>query len=300
MNNKQKKSDNYKMVRKSGNKCLLLLTDNKENLLASLEGCQNIVTQMVVAEDKGKLDNDEKKYLLEFIKDNNYAITKEVARDLDMSIIKHLDGENEYLTEEKLIKKVAEGIDFAKVYVGRLSRYVFKIPEDAKEVHYDFADAKVTKLVVGRNCSASVDFRDNKHIKNVILEENFAGTINLSRTAVENLYIGPHGRCNLIAEDVKNCFNLYVADGCSGSFNISNSCLSELSIGNGCDGQIIIENHGTNTEIQKLVLGENSAESINVLGQKDTETVYVKAANNMPFYKKLYYNAYKMIHNRFM
>ena len=261
----------YRVVGVRGNKCSLFFKNNQNQLIASLNGCQNIFTEITLSGGRQALTDIEKKYLLSFIRAKKYLISKETAEMLDVSIIRHQDGREEYLSERQLKRRIAYGIDFAKVYIGKLSASVIKIPADSRETSYHFGSADVKKLLIGENCSINIDLRDNTSIENIIVNEKFSGAMNLSRTAVESIFIGNNCRCNLSISDSKRCFNLQIADIYSGNLNISNSCLYALGIGYYSYADIMLTNNIIKKEISigdsfrgGIYAAEQSVETIKI------------------------------------
>ena len=108
-------SKDYRIVAVKGNKCSLFFKNKQNQLIASLEGCQNIFTDIVVADNIRGLTDIEKKYLLSFIRVKKYSISKEVAAALDVSVIKYTDGREDYLSEKQIKRRIASGIDFARI-----------------------------------------------------------------------------------------------------------------------------------------------------------------------------------------
>lgn len=239
----------YRVVGVRGSKCSLFFKNSQNQLIASLNGCQNIFTEIAIAGGRQALTDIEKKYLLSFIRAKKYLISKEAAEMLDVSIIRYQDGREEYLSERQLKRRIAYGIDFAKVYIGKLSASVVKIPADSRETSYHFGSADIKKLFIGENCSINIDLRDNASIENIIVSEKFSGAMNLSRTTIESVFIGNNCRCNLSISDSKRCFNLQIADIYSGNLNISNSCLYALGIGYYSYADIMLTNNIIKKEI---------------------------------------------------
>ena len=236
-------SKDYRIVAVKGNKCSLFFKNKQNQLVASLEGCQNIFTAIVVADNIRGLTDIEKKYLLSFIRVKKYSISKEVAAALDISVIKYTDGREDYLSEKQIKRRIASGIDFARIYIGKLSAYVLKIPADSKDCLYHFGRAEISRLVIGENCSINLDLRDNAFIESLVVGERFSGAVNLSRTSVESVFIGNNCRCNLTITDAKKCFNLQIADIYSGNLNISHSCLYAFSLGYYSYADLVLSNN---------------------------------------------------------
>lgn len=238
----------YRIVRVKGKKCSLFFKNKQNQLIASLEGCQNEFVEMSIADDRN-LTAVEKGYLLSFIRAKKYSISKEVAAKLDVSIINYLDGREEYLSERQLKRRIGKGIDFAKVYIGKLTAYSIKIPADSKDCSYNFSEAEVTKIIVEENCNINIDLRDNNFIESLIIEEKFAGNVNLSRSSIESVFLANNCKCNLTIADAKNCFNLQIADIYSGNLNINNCCLYALGIGYYSYAEIMLANNLIKKEI---------------------------------------------------
>lgn len=221
---------NYRVVRIKGNKCSLFFKNSQNKLLASLEGCNDDFASILISND-GELSSLEKKYLFSFIKSQNFRISKDIAAVLNISIIKHLDGREEYLTENQIKKRIEKGLDFAKVYVGKLNAYTLKIPSDSKDTHYDLTNAAISRLSVTENNNITIDLRDNKYIETISIDDNFFGTVNMSRSNVESVFLGNKCRCNLNLSDSKKCLNIQIGDIYSGNLNINNSCLYSFNVG---------------------------------------------------------------------
>ena len=303
----------YRVVRIRGNKCSLFFKNKQNQLLASLEGCQDVFTQLAISNGQ-KLTEIEKGYLLSFIRAKKYSISKEVAEVLGVSIIRYLDGREEYLSEKLLKRRLSKGIDFAKVYIGKLSAYSVKIPADSKDCSYNFGNAEITKLIVDENCSINIDLRDNAFIESLVIGEKFSGSVNLSRTSVESIFINNNCRCNLNIADSKKCFNLQIADIYSGNLNISNCCLyafglgyysyadlmlanniikkeivigdsfrggfyatnqnvEQMKIGDDCKGWVKLNNQSKDTGIQRLTIGDDFSGSVNLSGDESIVSI---------------------------
>ncbi len=232
----------YRIVRIKGNKCSLFFKNSQNALLASLEGCNDHFTSILIS-DTGELSDLEKKYLFSFIKAQNFRISKEVAGVLGISIIKHVDGKEEYLTEKQIKKRIEKGIDFAKIYTGKLNSYTVRIPADSKDTHFDFTNAEISRILIAENNNITVDLRDNKYIETISVADNFFGTVNLSRSNIESVFLGNRCRCNLNLSDSKKCLNLQIGDIFSGNLNINNSCLYSFSVGYYSYADILLSNN---------------------------------------------------------
>ena len=309
----------YRIVKLKGNKCSLFFKNKQNQLLASLEGCQDIFTNILLPEGV-ELNKLEKGYLLSFIRAKKYAISKEVADILEVSIIKYLDGREEYLSEKQLLKRIERGIDFANVYVSKLVAFGLKIPADSKDCSYNLSNAYISRLTVEENCSINIDLRDNKSIESIVIGKYFTGTVNLSRSSIESVFLGDNCQCNLHVADSKKCFNLQISDIYSGNLNISNCCLYALGIGyysyaditlsnnivkkeivigdsfrgglyatnqnsdvirfgDDFKGSAKISNFGVGVGIKKVIIGDDFAGNVNVSGDESIENIVVGRKN---------------------
>jgi len=310
----------YRIVKFKGSKCSLFFKNRYNQLLASLEGCQDVFANIVIAEGQ-KLTDMEKGYLLSFIRGRKYSISKEVADVLGVSIVRYGDGREEYLSEKQLKRRIEKGIDFAKIYIGKLGASVIKIADDSKDCSYIFGRASVGKIVVGKNCSVNIDLRDNLFIQTVSIDEQFSGTVNLSRSTIESLFIKDNCRCDLTVTDSKKCFNLTIGDIYSGNLNITNSCIyalevgyysyadlmlsnnivkkeivvgdsfrgglyinnqnvSAIKIGNDCKGWLKVNNQSPNIGVKKLIIGDDFGGTLNLSGDDSIEVVNVGNKNS--------------------
>jgi len=238
----------YRIVSLLGNKCALFFKNKQNNLRATLDGCEKIINSISVNTEKD-LSKEEKGLLLTFIRAKKYTLTKEAAEKLEVSIIQYEDGREEYVSERLLLKRIATGINFAKVYVGKLKIYQLDIKEYTRNVNYNLSNAEIVKLNVGENCAVNIDLRDNEFIESLSVKDKFSGRLNLSRTSLESIFIGNNCRCNMTLSDSKKCPNLQIADICSGNINIINSCLYALSIGYYSYADIMLSNNVVKKEI---------------------------------------------------
>ncbi len=263
----------YRIVGLKGNKCSLFFKNHRNKLLATLDGCNEIFTKISTADDY-ELNSIEKEYLLSFIRTKKYSITKDVADFLHVSIIKYLDGREEYVSEKNLKKRIHNGIDFAKVYVGKLISGSIIIKDDSVNCSYDFSSAEINKLIIGNNCTVNIDLRDNPHIETLQIKEQFSGSINLSRSNIESIFIANNCRCNLSIINSKKCFNLQIADIFSGNMHISNSCLYAISVGYYSYADINL----TNNIIKKdIVIGDSFRGNLYAI---DQNTDMIKIGND--------------------
>lgn len=305
----------YRIVRIKGNKCSLFFKNRQNQLLATLEGCREVFSQVLIPEN-GVLSDLEKGYLVSFIRAKKCSISKDVANVLGVSTIKYLDGREEYLSEKQLKRKIALGIDFAKVYVVKLSARSIRIPAGTRDCSYVLSNAKVSRIIIDEDCSINLDLRDNQNIDSLIIGERFSGTVNLSRTTVASIFIANNCRCNLSISDSKKCFNLQIADIYSGNLSISNSCLyalgigyysyadimlsnnilkkdivvgdsfrgvfyatnqsvDVLKIGDDCKGTVKVNNYNNMLGVRKLAIGDDFGGSLNITGDDSIETLEI-------------------------
>ena len=238
----------YRIVSLKGNKCSLFFKNKQNNLRATLEGCGNILTNILI-NSENELNVVEKGYLVSFIRAKKYTIAKEVADILEVSILQHEDGREEYLSERLLKKRIASGINFAKVYVSRLREGSLQIPSETRNCSYNFAKAEIGKIIVGEGCNVNIDLRDNDYTTSLVIKDKFSGTLNLSRTALESLFIGNNCRCNLSLNDSKRCINVQIGEVSSGNINIINSCMYALHVGYYSYADIMLSNNMVKKEI---------------------------------------------------
>ncbi len=253
----------YRIVRLRGNKCTLFFKNYQNKLLATLDGCNDIFTK-ISTNDDNDLSSIEKGYILSFIRAKKYSITKEVADYLQVSIIKYMDGREEYLSEKMLKKRINNGIDFAKVYVGKLISSTLNIRDDSTNCSYDLSKAEITKLIVGSNCNINIDLRDNPYIESLQIKEQFSGCLNLSRSNIESIFIANNCHCNLSISNAKKCFNLQIADIYSGNTNITNCCMYAMSVGYYSYADIILTNNIIKKDVE---IGDSFRGNLSALDQ---------------------------------
>jgi hypothetical protein len=232
----------YRIVRLSGNKCSLFFKNKQNKLLAVLEGCQNVFARLNIPAGQ-QLSTIEKSYLVSFVRAKKYKISADVAADLDVSVVQHSDGREEYLSARQMKRRFAQGLDFVKVSVNKLKAYSLSIKQDSKEASFDLTRAFIRKLNIGENCHINLDIRDNPHIENITVADGFSGNINLSRSGIESVFIGNRCACNLTIGNAIKCFNLQIGDIYSGNLSVSNCCLYALQIGYYSYAEIMLANN---------------------------------------------------------
>ena len=252
----------YRIVRLKGNKCTLFFKNHQNKLLATLDGCNDVFTKISVSDND--LNSIEKGYILSFIRAKKYSITKDVADFLKVSIIKYMDGREEYLSEKMIKKRINNGIDFAKVYVGKFVANTLSIKDDSTNCSYDLSKAEITKIIIGNNCNVNIDLRDNPYIESLQIKEQFSGAVNLSRSNIESIFIANNCQCNLSVSNAKKCFNLQIADIYSGNTNITNCCLYAMSVGYYSYADIVLTNNIIKKEI---TIGDSFRGNLHALDQ---------------------------------
>ncbi len=238
----------YRIVSLKGNKCSLFFKNKQNNLRATLEGCGKILTNISV-NGESDLTAVEKGYLLSFVRAKKYAIAKEVADVLEVSILQYEDGREEYLSERLLKKRIASGLNFAKVYAARLRENHLIIPAETRNCSYNFTHCEIGKITIGEGCNVNIDLRDNNYTTGLVVKDKFSGTLNLSRTALESVFIGNNCRCNFSLSDSKKCVNMQIGEVSGGNINVVNSCLYALQIGYYSYADIMLSNNVIKKEI---------------------------------------------------
>ncbi|MCQ2741055.1 MAG: hypothetical protein MJ210_02935, partial [Alphaproteobacteria bacterium] len=155
----------YRLVTLKGKNCSVFLKNKNNQLVASLEGCQNDFATLNINNTTKELTDLEKRYLLSYIRAKKASISPDIAAELDVSVIKYLDGREEYLSENQLKKRIKKGIDFAKVSIGKISAHQLDIPSESKDCIYQFNNAEISKITVGENSKITLDLRDNEFIE---------------------------------------------------------------------------------------------------------------------------------------
>ncbi|MBQ9235459.1 MAG: hypothetical protein IJ184_03235 [Alphaproteobacteria bacterium] len=270
----------YRIVNLKGNKCSLFFKNKQNMLLATLEGCGQVLTNILTSSERD-LSEIEKGYLLSFIRAKKYSIAKEVAEFLSVSIIQYEDGREEYLSEKMLKKRIASGINFAKVFVGKLKSAHLIIPAETRNCSYNLSKAEVGVLTLEEGNSINIDLRDNEFVERLVIKDKFSGTLSLARTNLESVAIGNNCRCNLMMSDSKKCVNLQIGDVLSGNINIINSCLYALNIGYYAYADIMLSN---NTVKKEIAIGDAFRGGIYAINQA---TDWFKIGNDCKGWVKL-------------
>ncbi len=225
-----KLKDGYQITKVYGEECSLVLKDKNEQPIAVLESCDNKVTAVLPYRGH-QLTTVEKRILHKFIVARQYKMNQETAETLDVSILKDEQGQEEYLSERQVVKRLKERLNGVSLFIGSLNRHSLSIPAFSKGGIYNLSRAKVKKLVIEQNCDLIIDMRDNKTIEALRMKDSFTGKINLSRSTIESIEIQNNCRCDLTINESLRCFNLNIDDVYSGSLQIKNSCFHAIDIG---------------------------------------------------------------------
>jgi len=225
-----KLKDGYQITKVYGEECSLVLKNKNGRPVAVLESCHNKVTSVLPYRGH-QLSADEKTLLHKFIVAGQYRLNQEVAEALDLSILKDEKGQEEYLSERQVVKRLKERLNGVSLFVGSLNKRTVTIPSFSRGGIYNLSRANIKKLIVEKNCDLVIDMRDNQSIEALRVKESFTGRINLSRSTIESIEMSNNCRCDLAVNESLRCFNLKIGDVYSGHLQIKNSCFHAIDIG---------------------------------------------------------------------
>ncbi len=151
------------------------------------------------------------------------------------NIIRYQDG-------DKILKHIRRPLINTVLIANDLKKHTLQIPPESYNSRLELHFSEIKKLKIGKNCSLTVDLRDNPYIGELVVEEGFSGSINLARSSIRKIKIGANCRCDLTLEDCLNCFVFKAGDVFSGRLKIKNSCFHSLNIGYYCYADIKMEN----------------------------------------------------------
>ncbi len=220
----------YSLTRLNSAECSLMFRNSDRQLLAVLSGCGNKITAIAPYRDY-QLSAAEYKLLRRFVLTRGFGLNVETAAVLGLSVLRYADGREEFVPPRRLRKKIADASELEYLHVGGLRRHTLVLPDFCRINLINLSRAEIKKLIIGVNCGAQVDLRDNQHIAAVRVGKSFNGSLNLSRSTVESVAIADNCRCDLAVFDSKRCFTLNIGDVYSGNLHIKNSCFHNIAVG---------------------------------------------------------------------
>lgn len=238
----------YTITKVSGKDCRYVLRDKYAAPLVVLEMCNGMVSN-VRGYKNVTYPEKYRPILIKFLRAHHYALTEEAAVDLGLSIVRIEDEDDLYLTSSELrgrrLNEILRNPGSVDVTFNSFSRRRLSIPSGTKNCSLNFTHAAVKKLVVSSKVNASIDLRDNQYTETLIIEDGFNGSLNLSRSNLDDIRIADNCRCDLLFNYSGKCFDMRIGDVFSGLVDIRNSCFHYLDVGYYCYADIqLSENWG--------------------------------------------------------
>lgn len=277
--------------------CSMIFRNSADQALAVLSGCNNKISAITPSEGH-TLSKLEKDLLFRFIIDNQFEISTDTAYILGITIIRRLDGREEYLTEKRLRNLLKQPIECESLYIGSLNATSLNIASYSQCGVCNFGQVNVSKFIIGDNCGGQFDWRDNDKIEVIKVGDSFSGSINLSRTSAEYIDIADNCRCDLTIYDCKRCFYLNIGDIYSGKLDIKDTCFHSINIGYYSYAYInMVDNWGhkevsigpsfrgklniSGLNVHSLRLGQDCKGIISLSnGKQESNTHFVEIGNN--------------------
>ena len=238
----------YTLSKIGGKDCIMVLRDQNDDVICVMDVCNNKISRIEEERDV-EITNKARKALVNFIKNNNYKITLDVAKLLKLSVWKIANEEEKYLTESELLKLIKSSEENLNLIVLGVNKTNFKIPDYLHGGVFDMRDTQIKNLEIGQECNLNLDMRDNPYIKKIMVNNNFTGDINLSRSNVEKIKVADNCRINLTLKNSLKCFALESGDVFSGNVMISNSCFHQMSFGYYCYAKLELSQNWGQKEI---------------------------------------------------
>lgn len=234
--------DGYRISKVLNENCMLLFKDTKNRLIAALESCGSKITRISPCK-KHRLTGKEKGILHKFIRQQQYRLNEESAFVLDLTVLRDSNGNEEYLSERQLRKRLKERLEDVRILVGYCRCRKLNIPSFSRGCVLNLSRANIRYLTVGKSSSLFIDVRDNKNVRRLHIQEGFSGKVNLSRSGIESVMMANNCRCDLTINDSLNCFNLMLGDVYSGKLQVKNSCFHSIKIGFYCYADMSLSNN---------------------------------------------------------
>ena len=251
-------NSNYRIERMSGKDNTLVIRRKDGLIIAFIEENNGTMVSFRGHENR-KISINLLNKIAFYAKRQGYKLTLGVCKEIGMSIVRTLSGQQIYITSEELKKNGLEKYlplgENCQVSINNIIHNDIQIPDNSTGNTYDFHNSHIRHLKVGKNVFAEIDLRENQYIEKVEIEDSFSGKINLSSSHARQLHIGDETRAEVTAQDLTHSIKLNIGQKFSGIINFKDNIMSEAKIGGDSKGQI----HFTQCMLQcPIIIGDKS------------------------------------------
>lgn len=282
----QSLKNNFHLQQVAGKNCTMMIRDGNRELQGTIEVCNGRVSDFSGVHKK-PLNEETRRVMEKYVRDNNFAMLPSAARKLGLSIYKKNDGSEEYLNAGELAEKLKEPLNGVTLILNNYKKRRLEIKSGTTGAVLDFSRARVRHIKIGAGCHLLMDLRDNAYVKSLEIDNNFSGKMNLSRTGLQSVRVGNNCHCDFSINDSLKCFNMEIKDIFSGAINIHNSCFHKLRVGFYCYAAIRLkDNWGRKyIELGNSFRGSLNVDTVNIpeikIGDDCRGTVSVSSRDNL-------------------
>ncbi len=261
------------------------MRDRHDNVVAVMDACNGKLSKLKNYADL-RISDKIKALLRRFVVAHQFKLTETAADDLDLSVVRYVDGREAYLEASELKKLFKSRLENLNITVNSFKARHLKIAAGSKGLFLNLSRAEVSKLVIEDRCNMILDLRDNLFMKMLVVKDAFSGNINMSRNNLEKIVFGNNNRADITVNNSLKCFNLDIGDVFSGNMNIKGSCFHKFKFGYYCYGTIHLEENWGNKDIfiGNSFRGSLSVDTVHVhnihIGQDCKGKILIKSKNN--------------------
>ena len=228
----------------SGKEDTYILRRRDGLILAFIEARQKHIISLRSHENR-KISLSLLAYLSALFIKNGYSLSEEVARFLGISVLRGNYKNDVYLSFKDLCRgnlpKAVKKAGAERVIINGLKPHNLVLPKGFKLRGLDLLAAKIKSLMIGRNVSCEIDARGNHVIKNIRIDDDFAGKLILTGSSVRSLSLGNNAFSEVLINDAEEPVKIKVGNNYQGGLDIRSTYLRRLNIGNQCGAHISME-----------------------------------------------------------
>lgn len=254
----------YRLEKMAGKDNTYLLRNEDGLIVAFIEQYNNIITSFREYQDR-RLPNSVVNKIIEFISRSSFHLSKEAAKYLGVSIIKIAEDNELYLKSTELNSKALKpylmNSEQVILIVNNIKKINLKIPAFSHNCMLDLQNANIGTLTISHNVIADLDLRNNRNIKELIVEYNYQGKLFLSRSNIKKLTVADNCTAEINYLSGNGVLDINIGNKFNGIINIKDSYLKNLKTGSFCHAHI---NINTCIFYYYINIGSHSSSSINI------------------------------------
>ena len=234
----------FRIEKMSGKEGTYIIRNRKGLILAFIEKQNDNITNFIPHQNRW-VSKSIINRVAEYIIKKGYAISKDTAKSLGISIIKPWMGETHYITSLQLRKygltKALSKKEISHITIYNIYKQSLTIPSETQNILLDLTQANIYQLRIENNVQAEIDIRENQQINRLILGPNFNGKLYSGRSGLKKMIIADNVHAEITHTQGFNNLKLKIGEGFNGILDIKNTYMKYLRIGKKCAAHLKIE-----------------------------------------------------------